>query len=103
MMGFQADPMIRAAIVRWAENQSDLPTLSEAVRRLVVIGLKVKVPTRPASKPDRRLRAAQLAADAIDKVGDPTAPSEERAQRRRRLTKGPEEFREQRVDRPTKK
>jgi hypothetical protein len=40
MMGFRADPVIRAAIVRWAEKQPDMPTLSEAIRRLVEIGLK---------------------------------------------------------------
>jgi hypothetical protein len=42
MMGFRADPVIRAAIVRWAEKQSDMPTLSEAIRRLVELGLKAK-------------------------------------------------------------
>jgi len=34
---------------------------------------------------------------------DPAAPPEERAQRRRRLTKGPIEFREARVDQPKTK
>jgi hypothetical protein len=46
------------------------------------------------------LRAAELAEKAIDKVADTTAAPEERAERKRRLTKGPEEFREVRVDRP---
>jgi hypothetical protein len=41
-MGFRADPATRALIVRWAENQPDTPTLSEAIRRLVEIGLKAK-------------------------------------------------------------
>jgi hypothetical protein len=40
MMGFRADPVIRVSIVRWAEKQPDTPTLSEAIRRLVEIGLK---------------------------------------------------------------
>jgi hypothetical protein len=31
---------------------------------------------------------------------DANAPAEERAQRKHRLTKGPEEFREVRLDRP---
>ena len=53
-------------------------------------------------KPDRRLRAQELAASAIDKIGDP-APLEERAQRQRRLTRGPKEFRKVRVDRPRAK
>jgi hypothetical protein len=34
---------------------------------------------------------------------DPSAPADERDQRRRRLTKGPPEFREDRVDLPTTK
>ena len=42
MMGFRAEPAIRAEIVRWAENQPDMPSLSEAIRRLVEIGLKSK-------------------------------------------------------------
>ena len=41
-MGFRAEPTLRAAIVKWAENQPDMPTLSEATRRLVELGLKAK-------------------------------------------------------------
>ena len=44
LMGFRADPVIRASIVRWAEKQPDMPTLSEAIRRLVELGLTLKVP-----------------------------------------------------------
>jgi hypothetical protein len=42
LMGFRASPVMRASVVRWAENQPDKPTLSEAIRRLVELGLKVK-------------------------------------------------------------
>jgi hypothetical protein len=49
------------------------------------------------------LRAQELAINAIEKIIDPAAPPEERAQRRRRLTKGPLEFREDRVDLPKAK
>ena len=100
MMGFRADPVTRAAIVRWAENQPDMPSLSEAIRQLVELGLTVKTPARPTSKPGRRLRAQEFATKAIEKIIDPAAPPEEQAQRRRRLTKGPAEFREARVDQP---
>jgi hypothetical protein len=101
-MGFRADPKIRAAIVKWAEYQPDTPSLSEAIRRLVEIGLAAKAPAKAGSKPERSLRAQELAAKAIDKMGDPAAHPEERLERRRRLTKGPEEFREGRVDRAKK-
>jgi hypothetical protein len=75
-------------------------TRSEAIRRLVELGLTVKAPARPIRKSGRRLRAQELATKAIEKIIDPSAPPEERAQRRRRLTKGPPEFREARVDLP---
>jgi hypothetical protein len=42
MMGFRASPILRASIVRWAENQPDRPGLSEAARRLIEIGLNAK-------------------------------------------------------------
>jgi len=76
---------------------------SEAIRHLVELGLKVMTPARPVSKPGRRLRAQELAAEAIEEIIDPAAPPEEQAQRRRRLTKGPPEFREARVDQPKAK
>jgi len=42
LMGFRADPAIRVSIIRWAESQPDTPSLSEAIRRLVELGLKAK-------------------------------------------------------------
>jgi hypothetical protein len=98
-MGFRADPVIRAEIVRWAEKQPDMPSLSEAIRRLVELGLSVKASARPVSRPGPLLRAAELAAKAINKMGDRSADPDERARRRSRLTKAPEEFREVRIDR----
>jgi hypothetical protein len=92
---------MRENVDAWAATQEDPPGRSEAIRRLVEIGLKVKTPARPAvSKPVRKLRAQELAASAIEKIIDPSAPPDERAERRRRLTKGPTEFREDRVDQP---
>jgi hypothetical protein len=89
-----------AEVDRWIEKQKEPPTRPEAIRRLVELGLKAKAAVRPVSKPGRRLRAQELATKAIEKIIDPVAPPEERAQRRRRLTKGPTEFREARVDLP---
>ena len=45
-------------------------------------------------------RAAQLAERELEKIQDPEAPPQERAQRKRKLTKGPSEFREDRIDQP---
>jgi Arc/MetJ-type ribon-helix-helix transcriptional regulator len=87
----------------WAGKQEDKPSRSEAIRRLVELGLKVKTPARTVSKPGRRLRARELATKAIEKIIDPAAPTDERDRRRRHLTKGPLEFREDRVDLPKAK
>jgi hypothetical protein len=84
----------------WIEKQKEPFTRPEAIRRLVELGLTIKTTPRPVSKPGRRLRAQDLATKAIEKIIDPSAPPEERAERRRRLTKGPTEFREDRVDLP---
>ena len=62
-----------------------------------------KTEVRSVSKPSRKLRAQELATKAIEKVIDPGAPPEERAERRRRLTDGPSEFRKARVDLPKAK
>ena len=101
MVGFRADPVIRAAVVRWAENQPDTPTLSEAIRRLVELGLTVK--QAKSSSPKAAARAAELAAKAIDGRIDPSAPPEEREVRKRKLIEGPSVFRDTRRDRPKKK
>jgi hypothetical protein len=103
------DPMVAVRMPKtlidgadaWAE--ANATGRSEAIRRLVELGLTVKTPPKPVSRPGRRLRAQELAANAIEKMLDPAAPPEEQAQRRQRLTKGPEEFREERVDRPKAK
>jgi len=90
MMGFRAAPVLRASIVKWAENQPDIPTLSEATRRLVELGLTVKSAARPTAK--AAARAAELAAKAIDKHADTSAPSTERESRKNRRLKGQSVF-----------
>ena len=50
-----------------------------------------------------RTRAAEMAGEAIDQHADPSASSEEQESRKRRLLKGPKEFRDLRRDHPTQK
>jgi hypothetical protein len=86
----------------WARGQADEPGRSEAIRRLIELGLTVKgQPKQPSAA--RADRAKELATNAVDKIIDPSAPPAERTERRRRLTKGPTEFREGRVDLPDAK
>jgi hypothetical protein len=77
-------------------------TRSEAFRRLVELGLgSVKVAR--AQKRSDSPTARDLAAVQIDRLADSGTPAEEQASRKHRLLKGPEEFREARVDRVKKK
>jgi hypothetical protein len=46
------------------------------------------------------VRAAQLAERALETIQDPGGPLQEHAQRKHKLTKGPSEFRENRIDQP---
>jgi len=102
MMGFRAAPLLRASIVKWAENQPDMPSLSEATRRLVELGLTVRTKARPSNEGQKH-RAREMAGNTIDDMTDTTAPPDDQATRKRRLLKGPEEFRDARVDRPKRK
>jgi hypothetical protein len=101
MLGFRATDELRGKIVHWAEFQPDTPKLSEAVRRLVELGLAVKVSRQKNAT--QKVRAREMASGTIDKMTDKAAPVEEQASRKRRLLKGPEEFRDARIDRPKAK
>jgi len=93
-------PEISAAVDDWASKQSDGPGRSEAIRRLVELGLTVKKRSMPSER--QRTALADLAAKAIDSL-TVEAPDDERASRKQRLIKGPEEFPGVRVDRPKRK
>jgi Arc/MetJ-type ribon-helix-helix transcriptional regulator len=101
------DPLVSARLPQTLIDQvehwaaSNEASRSEAIRRLVELGLTVKTKAKQPSAA-RAARAKVLATKTIEKIIDPTAPPEERAQRRRHLTKGPSEFREDRVDLPAK-
>jgi hypothetical protein len=78
----------------WIAQQDDAPSRPEAIRRLVEQALAA-ADGRPMGEAAQQ-QAANLASREIDKMGDQTATSEERAQRKRRLIKGPREFRDDR-------
>ena len=84
------DPLVSARLPQplidqvkeWSASNS--VSRSEAIRRLVEIGLKGETPTKAIRTTPNKLRAQELAARAIEKMTDPAAPPDERAQRRRR-------------------
>jgi Arc/MetJ-type ribon-helix-helix transcriptional regulator len=97
-------PPMLAGLDDWiAKQKQPFPSRPEAVRRLIELGLTVRTPAKLVSKRGRNLRAHELASNTIEKMIDPAASPEERVQRRRRLTKGPSEFRDHRIDLPKAK
>lgn len=89
-----------AALDEWIDRQQE-PDLSrpEAIRRLVEIGLAVGAKQKQ-TKAATADRAKELASTAIDSLTGGTPNNDEKANRKGHLIKGPEEFREVRVDRP---
>jgi hypothetical protein len=88
------------AIDAWIKAQrSPRPTRAEAILRLAEIALARFRPTGRRSNKSTT-RASDMAGHAIDHLGEDAATEEVRAQRKRRLLKGPSEFRGMRADLP---
>ena len=83
---------LRASIDRWARQQPDKPSRSEAIRQLVEQALAA-----PKHKGRRSAEAtagaSAMAGHAIDGLADKTTPGAEQARRKKRLLQGPKEFR----------
>jgi hypothetical protein len=87
------------AIDAWiaASNEKTL-TRAHAIRRLVALGLNVKRIGKLSDQ--QKNRAREMAGRAIDTMTDSAASLDDQIGRKRRLTKGPPEFREDRIDLP---
>jgi hypothetical protein len=94
-------PELIRSIDDWASHNTD-GSRSEAIRRLVELGLAGSQPMKGRS-PKAAAKASDMAGQQIDKLGDSSATNEERQQRKRRLLKGPREFRDMRDDLPKPK
>ena len=81
-----------AALDHWIARQEDRPSRPEAIRRLVEQALAGS-PSGPGSS-TARAKATDLASKRLDKLIDPATPEDERQRRKRRILRGPGEFRE---------
>jgi hypothetical protein len=100
------EPTTVASLDAWAATNN--VSRSEAIRRLVEIGLTLKAKASakredPIRRQGTKGRARELAGNTIDKLTDATASADDQAVRKSRLLKGPEEFRAVRIDRPNRK
>jgi hypothetical protein len=88
-----------AAIDAWASKQPDKPGRPAAIRRLVEHALGRLVAKRAPNKETAR-KASTLASREIENLGNTSQPLEEQQRRKRRLIRGPREFRDIRGDQP---
>jgi len=89
-------PGLIAEVEAWATANDT--TRAEAIRQLVELGLTIRTKSKQGSAA-RAERANELASKTIDKLTSATPESGEKARRKGNLIKGPEEFRQVRVDR----
>jgi Arc/MetJ-type ribon-helix-helix transcriptional regulator len=94
-------PKLTTSIDKWAARIG-AASRSEAIRRLVELGLASAQPMKQRSQ-KAAAKASDMAARQIDRLANPAMPEEERRARKRRLIKGPREFREMRGDQPKQK
>jgi hypothetical protein len=99
IIGF--DEKMAAAVEKWRAKQRPVPTFSESTRRLVELGLAVAPRQRGPHK--GAAKAKEMAGEQLDRMVDPATSPEERLTRKRRLLKGPSEFRDMRTDLPKRK
>src|SRR6266536_457223 len=88
-------PAQLAALDAWIARQDAQLSRPEAIRRLLEQALAVSQPVKSQTQ-KARSTALDLASTQVDRLLDPSAPDEERQRRKRRLLKGPKEFRDMR-------
>ena len=87
----------------WIKTQpAPRPTRQEAIRRLLRQSLARVQPKQKPSK-EAAAKARDMARQELDRLGDASVPADEQERRKRRLTKGPSEFRDMRADQPKPK
>jgi len=71
---------MRENVDAWSARQSDEPRRSEAIQRLVKLGLASAQQTGARTK--KAAKASEWAGQEIDRLGDPSATDEERQLRK---------------------
>src|SRR4051794_35070890 len=91
------DRQIIDAVEKWRGGQTPIPTVSEAIRRLIEQALAHSAPHRARPKAES-VKANAMARRELERATEEDgAHPDEQERRKRRLLKGPPEFREMRV------
>ena len=89
----RASKQFLKSVDKWRARQANKPSRAEAIRRLVERGLAGSKSAKPHDK-KAALKASKMAAHVIDRLLDQSATVDERESRKRKLIKGPKEFRD---------
>jgi hypothetical protein len=100
VIGF--DQALLNAIDKWRRRQTPIPTVSDAIRVLLEQALASPI-AKGRPSPEAAHKALKMAARTVDDIADKSLPEEERKTRKRRLIRGPGEFRGLRADQPKSK
>jgi len=88
----QIEPALKAAGEKAAA--ADHRSLSGLIEMLLADYCEKLAAAEASARSDAAPRAAEMAASAIDHMRDKTAPAEEQQRRKRKLIRGPREFRQ---------
>ena len=101
LIGVRLPPKLIEAIDSWARREG-VASRSEAIRRMIEHTLAGGQPQKKRSTKSAS-KAREMAGQEVDRLTDRSLTDEERERRKRRLTKGPSEFRELRDDQSKQK
>ena len=94
MTAIRLSPEIRKSVDTWAKKQTNKPSRSEAVRRLLEQALAAGGPATRTDQAAPAARAERMAGEQIDRMlADSDQSRAVKANRKKRLLKGPAEFR----------
>jgi hypothetical protein len=95
-VNLQIEPALKAAAEKVAAE--DQRSLTDLIEKLLADYCKKRAlagaPSSSRSRAKGAPKAAEMAGRKIDQLGDRSATDEERASRKRRLIRGPKEFRD---------
>ena len=96
----KTQPMIFDVMKANDKNDHDAADIVCEECKSIIATLQGPSAHRAGMRTDRAEKARAMAGQEIDRLSDPSATVEERQRRKRRLLKGPKEFRDFRGNRP---
>ena len=99
----KTQPMIFDMMKANDKNDYDAADIVCAECRSIIATLHAPSAYSAGGRTKKAAKALEMAGQEIDRLSDPSATDEERQRRKRRLLKGPKEFRDVRGNRPKPK